>query len=55
MPVLVPVSGTCLQDRIIVFLGLLNDAIMADVAPDLVTMMIESEQGEKAGNTAVGP
>ena len=53
MLVFMPTGGTRFQDSIIIFLGLFHEPLMADIPPDLIAMLVESQQSQQPGNTAV--
>ena len=49
----VPALGAFLQDVVVIFLCLFDEAFQADVAPDFVAVLVKREQGQEAGHAPV--
>ena len=49
----VPALGAFLQDVVVIFLRLFDEAFQADVASDFVTVLVEREQGQEAGHPPI--
>lgn len=50
---LVPAVGALVQNLVVVFFGLLDQAFQADVPADFVALLVERQQREETGDTAV--
>ena len=49
----VPALGALLQNVIVILFRLFNEPFQADVTPDFVTLLVEREQSEQAGDATV--
>ena len=49
----VPALGAFLQDMVVIFLRLFDEAFQADVAPDFVAVLVKREQGKETGHRPI--